>query len=221
VPKINVERGVLVLPENISYEEGTLIEPLACVARGQRLAQLKKGQSVLILGVGLSGLLHLLLARAVAAKPIIVTDINENRLKSAKEFGADFVINAREDVVSSLRKVNDNRLADLVIVCTGAKSAFEQALKCVERAGTILFFAPTEPGETLAIPVNDFWRLSIKLLHSYGSSPYDAQEALNLISKKIIPVAKMITHRLKLEEAGVGFKLVSEAKECIKVVINP
>ncbi len=221
VPSVNVERGVFLLPQEISYEEGTFIEPLACVVRGQRIAQLRLGQSVLILGAGISGLLHLLAARALGVERIIVTDINEYRLKLAKELGATSVINAKEDLTTALRKANDNRLADLVIICTSSTSAFMQALQCVDRAGTILCFAPTQPGVTLPLPVNDFWRQSIKIMHSYGNSPQDALEAIELIRARTIPVARLITHRLNLAEAGLGFKLVSEAKECIKVIIEP
>jgi len=221
VPPINVDRGVFLLPEEISYEEGTFIEPLACVVRGQRMAQLTRGQSVLILGAGISGLLHLLAARALGAERIIVTDINEYRLKIAKELGAAAIINAKEDLVAGLREANENRLADLVIICTSSTSAFMQALQCVDRAGTILCFAPTEPGVNLPIPVNDFWRQSIKIIHSYGNSPQDALAAIELLRAGNIPVRKLITHRLSLAEAGLGFKLVAEAKECIKVIIEP
>jgi len=221
VPAINVEQGVFLLPKEISFADGTFIEPLACVVRGQRLAQFTKGQSVLILGAGISGLLHLLLARTGRAERVIVTDINEYRLKLAKELGADSVINAREDVAKLLRETNNNRLADLVVICTGASSAFAQSLQCVDRAGTILCFATTEPGVTFPIPVNDFWRKSIKIIHSYGASPKDITEAIELIRNKAIPVAKMISHQLGLKDAGLGFRMVAEAKDCIKVILEP
>jgi L-iditol 2-dehydrogenase len=220
VPAINVERGVFLLPREVSFEEGTFIEPLACVIRGQRMAQLKPGQSVLILGGGISGLLHLLTAKASGVTGIFVTDINEHRLKVAKELGADAVINAKEDVVMALRKSNENRLADLVIICTSIFTAFKQALQSVDRAGAILCFAATEPGIALPVPVNDFWRQSIRILHSYGNSPEDAQAAIEMIRKKKIPVQKLITHRLSLEETALGFRLVAEARECIKVIIQ-
>lgn len=221
VPRLNVDRGVFLLPEEVSFEEGAFIEPLACVVRGQREAQLKPDQSVLILGSGISGLLHLLLARTSGAGRIITTDINEYRLKAAQQFGADAVINANEDVSNHLRKINDSRLADRVIVCTGASSAFIQALKSIDRGGTVLFFAPTEPGVNLSVPVNEFWRNGIKLVPSYANSPLDATVAIELIRAGRIPVRKMITHRLPLAETALGFKLVTEAKECIKVIIEP
>ena len=221
VPQLNVDRGVFLLPEEVSYEQGAFVEPLACVVRGQRVANLKPAQTVLILGSGISGLLHLLLAKASGASRVIATDISEYRLKAAKELGADAVIDAKEDIPSRLRKINDNRLADLVIVCTGAYSAFTQALESVDRAGTVLFFAPTEPGIELPVPVNDFWRNEIKLMPSYGGSPSDISIAIELIRSGRVAVDKMITHRLSLKDAGLGFKLVSQAKESIKVIIEP
>ncbi|MBU0548615.1 MAG: alcohol dehydrogenase catalytic domain-containing protein [Candidatus Omnitrophica bacterium] len=221
VPSINVERGVFLLPDEISFAEGTFIEPLACVLRGQRMIQLKPAQSVLILGAGISGLLHLLTARAQGAGRIILTDINEFRLKIAKDLGATAVVNAKEDIITMLRKVNDNRLADQVIICTGATSAFMQSLLSVERAGTILCFAATEPGVTLPVPVNDFWRNSIKIMHSYGGAPVDITQAIEMLQKKTINVRNLITHRLDLREAAKGFQLAAEAKECIKVILQP
>jgi L-iditol 2-dehydrogenase len=221
VPRLNVDRGVFLLPKEISFEQGTFIEPLACVIRGQRVAELKPGQSVLILGSGISGLLHLLLARALGAGRVITTDINEYRLKAAQRLGADAVIHAGEDVPRRLLKVNENRLADLVIVCTTASLAFTQALKCVDCAGTVLFFAPTNPGVSLPIPVDKFWRKGIRLMPSYGNSPSDAVVAIELIRASRIPVRKLITHRLSLTETGLGFKLVAKAGKSIKVIIKP
>ncbi len=221
VPAINVERGVFILPDEISNASGTFIEPLACVVRAQRMVKLQSGQSVLILGSGISGLLHLLLARLAEAKPIIMTDINDYRLKMAQELGADSVVNAREDVIAHLRKNNDDRLADQVIISTGATSAFNQALAAVDRAGTILCFAATLPGVTMNIPVNDFWRMAVKIIHSYGAAPGDLAQALELIRTKKIAVDKLITHRLGLKDIGLGFKLVAEGKDCIKVIIEP
>lgn len=214
VPKINVQRGVFILPGELSFEEGTFIEPLACVLRGQRMADLKPGQRVLILGAGIAGLLHLLVGRTKGAKEIMITEINDFRLKLAKDLGAAGAFHVQDEKIANLK-------ADLVIICTGASAAFEQALKCVDRAGTILCFAATEPGVNLPIPVNDFWRQSIKIMHSYGASPQDLKEAIELLKRKSIPVERLITHRLSLKEAGQGFKLVAGAADCLKVILIP
>jgi len=221
VPKLNVDRGVFLLPEELSFEDGVFIEPLACVVRGQRVANLQAGQSVLILGSGISGLLHLLLARTLGAGRIMATDVSGYRLQMARAFGADAVLHAAEDIPESVRLINKGRLADLVIVCTGAPAAYSQALKAVDRGGTILCFATTEPDVELSVPLNEFWRNEIKLMPSYGNSPLDATVAIELIRSGRMPVGKMITHRLPLDKAGYGFRLVAEGGESLKVIIEP
>jgi len=221
VPRINVDRGTFVLPDEVSFEEGAFIEPLACVIRGQRVAQFRAGQTVVIMGSGISGMLHLMLARATGAGRIITTDISEFRLNKALEFGADAVIDAKEDVPARVRALNDSRPADLVIVCTGALSAFKQALQSVDRGGTVLCFATIDPGVELPIPLNDFWRNGITVLPSYANSPYDAQVAIQLLRARRLPVQEMITHRLGLAEAGLGFKLMAGGKDSLKVIIEP
>ncbi|MCX5778876.1 MAG: zinc-dependent dehydrogenase [Elusimicrobia bacterium] len=220
VPALNVDRGIFVLPDTVSFEEGTFVEPLGCVIRGQRIAQFKPGQQVLILGGGISGILHLLLAKACGAGSVTVTDVVDSRLKTAQRFGADFVIDARQDVAAAYKK-QYGFFADLVIVCTGALPAFKQALQSVERGGTILCFATTEPQTNLEIPLNDFWRNEITLLPSYGAAPSDLNTAIELLRNKRIPAKEMITHRLPLDETGRGFKLVSEGTESLKVIIEP
>ena len=221
IPKLNVERGVYLLPDGMSYEEGTLIEPLACVVRGQRLAGVGRGQTVLVLGSGISGLLHIKLAKACGVSRIIATDMSEYRLKKAMEFGADVSIDSREDVPKKLLEVNEGRLADRVIVSAGAESAAKQALSCVDGGGVILYFAVPKPGFELPVPINDFWRSEVTVLTSYGASPKDLSQALNLIAARKVRVGEMITHRLSLAEAGRGFKLVADAGESLKVVIEP
>jgi len=152
----------------------------------------------------------------------VATDINEYRLEAAQQFGADAVIHAKEDVPSRLRQVNGGRLADRVLVCTGASSAIAQALQSVDRGGIILLFAPTEPGVTIPISVNDlFWRNDVTLTTSYAGSPADHVKALELIRARRVHVREMITHRLSLAETGLGFQLVANAQNSIKVIIEP
>jgi L-iditol 2-dehydrogenase len=223
LPSINVEKGIFLLPANISFEEATFVEPLACVLRGQRIAGGAKDKCVLVIGSGIAGILHVLLARhSAGARYIVATDIVEYRLKQAKRFGADISIDAKEYLPGDLQKFNEGRLADLVIVCTGNPLAISQALESVERGGTILFFAPTDKNSQIPIPFNElFWRNGVTLTSSYAGSPADYKEALDLIAKRKINVADMITHRLSLKDIGLGFRLVAEAKESIKVIIYP
>ncbi len=221
VPKINTEIGTFKLPDNVSFEEGTFIEPIGTVIRAQRLVNLKQDQTLLVIGSGISGLMHVKLARSKNIKKIIAVDINEFRLNTAKRFGADFAFNAREDIVEKIKKINDGRLADLVIVCSGALNAANSALQCVDKGGIILFFAVPRPDEKLVIPINDFWRNEVKVMTSYGAAPSDLKESIDILKNKKIKVADMISHRLKFDEIQKGFQLVAEAKDSIKVIVEP
>jgi len=221
IPAINADRGTFRLPDNVSYAEGAFVEPLACVLRGQRLSGFQPGQTMLILGSGISGILHLMAGRAMGAGAIFTTDTDEYRVEKARAFGADAAFSAQEDVPARVRKLNGGRLADLVVVCTGALGAFRQALQSVDRAGTLLCFATTDPGVELSIPLNDFWRNGIRVMPSYANSPYDAELAIRLLAAKRVPVEDMITHRLGLDDTPLGFRLMAEPRESLKIIIEP
>lgn len=221
VPRINADRGVFLLPDEISYEEGTFIEPLACVLRGQKIAHIQPGQTVFIIGGGIAGLLHLKLARALGASSVVVTDINKKRLVFAERFGAKAAILADDNVPDHLRAVNNGRPADLVIVATGAIEATQMAWKTVDRGGTILLFAPTQPGMDVALPLYDIWHDGITITTSYAGSPLDISEAIELIRSKSIIVRDMVTHRFPLARAREGFSLVEKAQDSLKVIIVP
>ncbi|MFH1093749.1 MAG: alcohol dehydrogenase catalytic domain-containing protein [Candidatus Omnitrophota bacterium] len=208
-PKENVDYGTYILPDNVTYEEGTMIEPLACVIRGQHVIDVQKDQTVLVLGSGISGLMNIQLAKLKGAR-VIATDIDAYRLRKAREFGADEVINAIKKM--SLK-------ADKVIVCTGAYSAIEQAFANIDKKGIILLFAV--PNEDIKIPNVDVWRNELTITSSYGAAPADLEESLNMIKNKDIPVEKLISHRVSLKDIQQGFKIASEAKESLKVVVKP
>ena len=209
VPKINVDYGVYVLPEQVSYLEGTMIEPLACGVRGLGLIDIRAHHTVLILGCGISGILNIQLAKLTGAR-VVATDINEYRLKKAKEFGADQVLHAAQDL--DLKE-------DRVIICTGAYAAVEQAFKCIDKKGIILLFAI--PNRDIAIPIPDFWRNELTVTSSYGAAPVDLEAALALIAEKKINVKDTITQTLPLTHIQAAFKIVAEAKESLKVVLEP
>ncbi len=221
VPAINVDRGTFLLPSNVSYEEGVFIEPLACVIRGLRTAAMKPGRSVLVIGSGISGLLFIKLARTWGAGRIFATDIDSYRLSAAKKAGADQTINAKDNVPEEIKKQNDGLLADLVIIATGAFSAVQQGLGSVQDGGTILFFAPTEPGKDIPFPLFDLWNKQITMVSTYAGSPKDIRTAIDLLANKQLAVTDMITHRLPLKDTAQGFQLVAHAQNSIKVVIEP
>ncbi|MGQ9672331.1 MAG: alcohol dehydrogenase catalytic domain-containing protein [Candidatus Aminicenantales bacterium] len=221
VPGINVDRGTFLLPDELSFEEGTFVEPLACVRRGQKVAAIRPGQTLVVLGSGVSGILHIKLAVATGAGRIIATDISPYRLEMAKRFGADFAFPADQLTPDVLRTVNEGHLAERVIVCAGALGAAEQALRLVDRGGTILFFAVPHPDDRLIVPINEFWRNDITLLTSYAADGSDLTETIELLRNKRVEVADMITHRLPLRETGLGFHLMEKAAESLKIIIEP
>ena len=220
VPEINVDRGVFVLPKEMSYAEGAFIEPLACVVRGMRIAGLKKGQSILVIGSGVAGLLNIKLAKAIGANKIFATDIDSFRLKTAKKIGADVVINAKENIPEVVKKQNDGKLTDLVILCAGVTSAAKQAFNSASDGGTILLFAPTEPGVEIPFPMFDLWNKQVKIVSTYAGAPKDLEEAIELIKTKKVKVTDLITHRFPLSKAAEGFKLAAQAKNSIKIIIE-
>lgn len=221
VPSINVERGTYKLPSDISFERGTFIEPLACVVRAQRLSGIRKDDTLLIIGSGISGLLHVKLAKLRGVRKIVAADINPYRLEKAEKSGAHNSINARENLPEKLKEVNDGKPADQVVVCTGATSASLTALECVDKGGTITFFAVPPPTVKIPVPITQFWREEITLKTSYGAAPNDLEESLAILSNKEMRVEDMITHRLSLEQAAEGFKLVAEGDKSLKVIIEP
>lgn len=221
VPEINVDRGIFKF-ERTSYEEASFTEPLACVIRAHRLLSTSPYDSVFVIGCGIAGLLHIRFLRAIGISKIFATDIIENRVESAKKAGADFAFRTDEDAIELIRSNNRGRLADKVLLCTGSPSAIKMAFDCVERGGKILFFATPEPELQIPLPVNRmFWRTEISFVSSYGGSPFDYSTALQLIENGRIEVKSLITHRIPLSEAEYGFRLVSEGKECLKVILLP
>jgi L-iditol 2-dehydrogenase len=222
LPAINVDRGVFLLPDALSYEEATFVEPLACVLRGQQRAGVSLGGTVLVIGCGIAGLLHIKLARASGAGRILAADVVDYRRKAALYMGADAVILPEEDMAAAVRRLSQDCLADTVILGTGAMSAIIQALASVERGGTVLFFAPAAPQATIPVAINDFlWRRDVTLTTTYAGSPADYATALTLIASGRVPVADLITHRFPLSQTAQGFQLVAEAKESLKVIIEP
>lgn len=210
------------LPEGMSYEDATFHEPLGCVIRAHRIARLRPGQSVMVFGSGIAGLLNINLARASGAGRILAVDPVPSRLKEAQKFGADEAIKPSEDAGACFRQMNEGRLADLVMVCTGAEEAILQAFEAVERGGAVVLFAPTEQDTRVQFSVNElFFRNDVTITTSYGAAPYDSWMALQLIQSSTIKVKEMITHRLSLEETPLGFQITAKAQDSLKVIIEP
>ena len=219
VPEIYVDRGTYLLPESISYDQSTFIEPMACVVRAQRLAGVKTGQTIIVAGCGMSGLLHVKLAKTRNCR-VVAADVNRSRLAFAERIGADLTMDAKAGVAEQFLALS-NKKADVIILCTSAGSAAEQAWSCVDKGGAIVFFAVPGPDKEVSVPVNDFWTKEVRILTSYYCGPTDIDAALKLLESKIITVDDMITHRLPLKDIAKGFQLVMDGRSSIKVIIKP
>ncbi len=219
VPFSLLENGTYLLPDSITYDQSVFIEPLACVLRAWRLAGRDDFRSAMIIGCGMSGLMHIKFAKTKNIR-VFATDINRNRLKKAVEFGADGAFHANENVVEKLLEKNRKK-ADLTALCAPAIPAIEQAWECADKGGAIVFFAAPGPDEQVNIPINALWTKEIRILTSYYCGPPDIAEAIRLIRTKTIDVDDMITHRLSLDETPKGFRLAMEGGKTMKVIIKP
>jgi L-iditol 2-dehydrogenase len=221
----SVKTGIIKLPPKMSYEQGSFIEPLGTVIESLRKITWQgggfDGDSFLIFGAGVAGILNLQVARAYGAGRTIITDINEFRLKKAKELGADYAINAKDFSPDLLKDINQGRLADKVIISTGAKSAAEQAFKCYAPGSDIMFFATPPENQNLENDWYTYWRGVSRIGMTYGATPKSNYTAFWLIRHGVVNVDKMITHTLPLEEIAQGFKVASEGENCLKVIIKP
>ncbi|HTG00340.1 MAG TPA: zinc-binding dehydrogenase, partial [Nitrospirota bacterium] len=217
----SAKTGTFLLPDAMSFEQATFIEPLGTAVRAMRTAGLSPAQSVLVLGSGVAGLLIIKLARALGAGRIFATDVSRYRLEKARLFGADHVVPADADVPAAIRSVNSGRLADIVVVSAGTLPAARTALRCAERGGTILFFAVPRPEETVEVDFNPFWRDDITITTCYGAAPLDNLQALELIATGRVVVSDMITHRFKLADIGKAFITGTRPEDCMKIIIEP
>ncbi len=223
VPALNLEKGgVLPLPDSVSYEDGSFVEPLGCVVRGLRELDFKSARSLLVLGSGLSGQLVIRNAAALGAGKIIATDLNNYRLDFAKKSGAELTINAlKEDVVGKTLEATNHEGVDYVVITAGAPILFEQAMKTVKDGGKVLLYGIMAPGTKIEFDIFPFWQKQVTLLSTYAAAPIDLAEALELIRAKRVRVDDLITHRLPLERTEEGFKLTASASDSMKVIIEP
>ena len=224
VPALQTDRGILRMPDSMTYEQGSFVEPLGCVVRAQVRARVRPGSTVLVMGSGISGLLHIRLALALGAGRVFATDVSEYRLDWARRSGATTAFDALEAgdrLPELLREANDGNLADLVILGTGAPSAIDQGLACLENGATFVVFAVPAPGQDHPMPLNDLWRREVTVRTAYGAAPADLAMAMDLIASGRVRVDDLVTHRLALERTAAGFALVANAADSVKVIIEP
>jgi L-iditol 2-dehydrogenase len=220
IPETNLRNDTLKLSDNVSFEDATLVEPTACVVKSLKRANIKKGDTILIIGLGIMGQIHVLLAREFGAEKIIGADMVPFRLNKALEFGADYVIDvSKENLTEKIKDLTQGIMSDIVIVGPNSAEAMRQGMQAVSAGGTVVFFTPAKPGEILYIDPNYLYFRDITIVTSYSCGHVDTNEAMNFIQKGIITADKLVTHRFTIDETEKAYRLTVEARNSLKCVI--
>jgi len=219
VPAPNLQVDTLKIPDDVSFEEATLIEPVACCVRALKKCNVQPGDTVAIIGAGPSGIIHAILSRNLGASQIIVSDFVNYRLEAAKRFGANLTINPRsESLVKRVGEVTNGMGANIVIVTAPNIKAFSEGMDVCRRGGTVCIFAPTPPDEHMRVSPHKLFFSEVKVIPSYSTSHIETRTALKLISSGRIKAKELITHRFPLSRTGEAFK-TAKNEECLKVVV--
>jgi len=224
VPEDAVRNGcVNLLPSNLTFEEAALAEPLACAINGQELSHIGLGDTVVVVGAGPLGCMHIQLARANGATKLILIELVESRINFAKRLvKPDVIINPScEDVIARVKEETEQRGADKIIVACPSAKAQEDSLQMVAPRGIINFFGGLPKDKP-------FINFNSNLVHygefyvvgTHGSAPRHNKLALKLISSGRVRVKELITHRFPLDKFEEALKL-AESREAMKVVVLP
>jgi len=212
-------KNLYLLPDNVGFEEAALTEPIAVCLRTNDIISPRPGDTVLIIGSGPMGLIHLQVSKLSGAA-VIVCDLLDERLKTAEKLGADYTVNStKQDVKDEVLKFTQGYGADAVIVAVGGRKAMETALACVGTGGKVVEFAGSYPAENVELDLNLLHYKEIIITGSYDHLPIHMDRAIRLLEKKAINVKDLITHRVSLDNLHEGIRIAS-GKTCLKVIVN-
>jgi L-iditol 2-dehydrogenase len=220
VPEMNLRHDTLVLPDEVGTQDGALTEPTACVVKSLRRAAIRRGDTVVIIGLGVMGLLHVLMAREFGAGKIIAADLVPFRLAKATEFGADRVIDvSRMSLVEGVREATDGVMGNIVIACPNSIAPVYEGIEVIAPGGTVVLFAPALPGEVMRLNPNVLYFRDISVVTSYSCGPDDTRDALRFIGKGIVSAEKLVTHRFTIDQTQQAFRTTAEAGDSLKCMI--
>jgi L-iditol 2-dehydrogenase len=220
VPAPNLQIDTLEIPEAVSFEEATLIEPVGCCIRAFRRSGIQTGDSVAIIGAGTTGVIHTALSKILGAAKTIVSDLIDYRLRVAEKFGADVAINPESEDLTEVVKAETNGIgADIVIVTAPNTKAYKAGLSVCRRGGKLCVFAPADPGKHLQFSPRELFFSEIQVVPSYSTSHLETRMALELIKSGRIRIKELITHRFGLLNAAEAFETALENKESLKVMV--
>jgi len=222
VPEEAVKQGnILSMPDNLSFVDASLAEPLSCCINGQEYLNIGIGDTVAVIGAGPIGCMHMELAKISGATKVIIADLSEERLNFAKAIGADVYINSqKEDIVKRVFEETNGLGADVVIVACPSPEAQESTLKMVKIRGRISFFGGLPHDKSkINFDSNILHYREISVFGSFASYPFQYRKALSLLASGRIRADKFITHKFSLEEVEKGIKTIKEGKALKAVVV--
>jgi len=220
VPAPNLQIDTLKIPETMSFEEATFIEPVGCCLRALKKCNIQTGDSLAIIGAGTIGIIHIALSKIFGAAKTIASDLIDCRLNVAKKFGADVAVNPQnEDLASVVKAETDGRGVDLAVVAAPSLDAYKAGISVCRKGGKLCVFASVEPREYLQVSPKELFFSEIQIIPSYSTSHLETRTALELIKSGRINLKQLITHLFRLVDAAKAFKTASETKESLKVII--
>jgi L-iditol 2-dehydrogenase len=223
VPAWNVERGgVLTLPDRITYEQASLIEPLACCLRALQKIRFQKGDDLVIFGAGPAGIMLLTLAKLAGAGKIFVVDINQFRLDFSRKFNSDtYFLNAQtQDYYKIIKGNTKNRGVDVSIVATSSLTALSNAFEITRKGGSIILFGVPSKDSQFPLEASKLYSNELSIIPSYAASELETNEALNLLAERKINLDFLITHKYTLEQSPNAFFCAHTANDCMKIIIT-
>jgi L-iditol 2-dehydrogenase len=222
VPEWNVSRGGLIrLPDDISFDQASLVEPLACCIRAMNKCSFQKGDDIAVFGAGPAGLMHVLLAKAFGAGKVFVIDVNDFRLEFARRYGvAAFSARSDSDLVMKVRNDTGGRGVDVCVVATGSVNALLQSFELTRRGGKIMLFGVPPRGSDLSYDMSKLYSNEHTLIPSYAASEIETNQALKLLAENRIDIESIITHRFDISDAAAAVRCAHEAKDAMKVIVT-
>lgn len=222
VPALNLAADTLRIPDSVSDEDAVLTEPLACVVKSLRRAGPIEGATVLVIGLGVMGQMHVLLAREWGAAKVIAADLEPVRCAFAAGLGADVVLQVGPDapLPELVREVTAGEGADVVIAGPASVEALEAGFSSVARGGTIVQFMGTPPGERLSLDTHEAYFREIRLVPSYSAGPDDTRLALKCIERGVVTASRIVTHWFDMRDAAMAYRTAAEDRRCIKAVVR-
>lgn len=223
IPQVNLEHDTLILPPGMSYQQGALIEPIACVVKAFRRARFAPGDRVAVLGLGFIGQVMVRLARHLGGEVILASDFVPFRRNRARELGADAVFDPQEGSSTFPEFVashTEGMGADLVLVGPSSPKVIQEGIKCAAPGGRVLMFMAPQPGVMMEVEPNELFFKEIDLVSSYSCGPDDTRETLRLLQEGVFTVESLVSHQFPLQSALEACRLTAAAGDSLKVLVN-